>query len=78
MDRIKIEVLWNDKVLSFEAVDYVHHDHDHCKFEIFNGEQLLASFEPDKYGHLHICMNPGNLEKDVLHEIAEKLEMYNF
>lgn len=77
MDRIHIEILKGGQTLSYEVVDYMHHENDHCKFEVFSGEKLLASFEPDKYGHLHLCKNPGNVDKVVLHEIAEKLESYN-
>ena len=77
MDRIRIEVRKNDELINFEIIDYVHHDHDHCKFEVFKGEELVASFEPDQSGHLHICKNPGNIDNDILHEIAEKLESYN-
>ena len=77
MDRIDIEIERTGQIFNYQVVDYIHHEHDHCKFELFSGEKLLASFEPDKYGHLHVCKNPGNVEKEILHEIAEKLESYN-
>ncbi|WP_207535496.1 hypothetical protein [Desertivirga arenae] len=63
--------------MNFEVVDYVHHEHEHCKFEVFKEEKLVASFEPDQYGFLHICKNPGELDRELLQELAEKIERYN-
>jgi len=77
MEKIHIEVQKDSELLDFEVIDYVHHEHNHCKFEVFKGEELVASFEPDRTGHLHICKNPGNIEPSILHKIAEKLESYN-
>ncbi|WP_207424101.1 hypothetical protein [Desertivirga brevis] len=77
MDRIRIEVQKSTEVINFEIVDYIHHRHHHCKFDVFKGEELVASFEPDQYGYLHICKNPGKLDSELLHQLAEKIESYN-
>lgn len=78
MEIISLEINKEDKLLQFEVRDYAHDDDSRCKFEIYQNERLIASFEPDKRGFLHICKNPGKVEEEVLHLIAEKLETYHF
>jgi hypothetical protein len=34
----------------------------------------VASFEPDAQDFLHICQNPGSIDEEVLHLLAEKIE----
>jgi hypothetical protein len=75
MDKFVIEIEKDSDKLNFEVVDYAHHEDDNrCKFEILKNGKLVASFEPDNRGFLHICKNCGVVDEEVLHLIADKLE----
>ena len=75
MDKFVIEIEKDSDKLNFEVVDYAHHEDDNrCKFEILKNGMLVASFEPDNRGFLHICKNCGVVDEEVLHLIADKLE----
>lgn len=75
MERFAIEIIKDRDKLTFEVIDYVHSDdHHHCKFEVFIKGKLVASFEPDNKGFLHICKNANEVNEEVLHLIADKLE----
>jgi hypothetical protein len=78
MEKFIIEIEQTDRKDAFEVIDYAHDDDNRCKFELFKDEVMVASFEPDKYGVLNICKNPGNIDRSTLHLIAEKIESYNF
>ena len=78
MDRFKIEVEKDDSQLVFEIADYAHDEHNACKFEVYQENKMIASFEPDRRGILHICKNPGNVDDEILHKIAERIESYHW
>ena len=78
MERIIIPISREDKTLIFEVLDFAHNEDHQCKFELLLGDQMVASFEPDRQGFLHICKNPGGIDRETLHLIAEKIEGYNF
>lgn len=61
-------------MLNFDVADYLHHTDDHCKFEVYQDGEFIASFEPDSHKYLHVCKNTGIVEEDILHLIADKLE----
>ena len=73
MERFEISVTKNNELLHFEIANYMHHN-DRCKFEVFKEGKFIAAFEPDHYGYLHVCKNPGELDEDTLHLIADRLE----
>ncbi|RYY34063.1 MAG: hypothetical protein EOP46_14635 [Sphingobacteriaceae bacterium] len=77
METIKISVIKDKQTYDFEVHDYAHHDGDKCKFEIFDDGKMVAAFEPDNHEYLRICKNPGKLDEEVLHLIADKLEAMN-
>ncbi len=78
MDKFEIDVLKDKDVLTFEIIDYAHSDaHDLCTFEVLKNGTLIASFEPDYRGFLHICKNTGVVDEETLHLIADKLELRN-
>ena len=60
----------------FAIADLMHHS-EKCKFEVYSGEEFVASFEPDEQGFLHLCKNTGKVDRDFLHLIADKIETYN-
>lgn len=79
MDRFQLEILREEEQLKFEVIDYLLQDEgDHCKFEIFRDGKMVASFEPDNRGMLHICKNCGVVDEQTLHLIADKLERLAF
>lgn len=77
MELFKITVEKNDETLEFEVADFVHHEEEHCKYEVYQAGKMVASFEPDRHHLLHICKNPGQVDEQVLHQLAEKIEALN-
>jgi hypothetical protein len=77
MEKFEISVTQNNENHHFEVRDYMHHEGDKCKYEVFKDGQFVAGFEPDGHKFLHICKNPGIIREDLLHLIAEQLEGYN-
>lgn len=77
MENFEISVTSHKQNYHFEVRDYMHHEEDQCKFEVFKDGQFIASFEPDGHLGLHICKNPGTVDEAILHLIAGKLESYN-
>jgi len=77
MEKIEISITNRNVDYNFEVRDYMHHSEDHCKFEIFDDKQFIASFEPDEHRGLYVCKNAGIVNEEVLHLVAEKLESLN-
>lgn len=77
MEKFEISVKTPDGIHHFEIKDYMHHDGDSCKYEVFENGQFIGSFEPDSHKHLHICKDAGVLKTAVLHTIADQLERYH-
>jgi hypothetical protein len=77
VEKFEISVTVGSEDQHFEIRDYMHHEDDKCKYEIFKDGQFIGSFEPDNHKILHICQNPGVIAEDTLHLIAEQLEGYN-
>ncbi|GAA4321659.1 hypothetical protein GCM10023149_21610 [Mucilaginibacter gynuensis] len=61
----------------FEVGQYPHHDWECCKYRVFENGSYLASFEPDAQAFLHISQNPGNVEEQLLHLLADKIEKHH-
>lgn len=79
MDQFIVPIRKDNHILHFEIRDYPHHSEQHtCKFEIFRENTFVASFEPDGHGYLHICQNPGNVEKETLHKISDEIEKFHW
>ena len=77
MELFKIAVNKDDETLEFEVADFIHHEGEKCKFEVYQSGQMVAGFEPDSHHFLHVCKNPGNIDEGVLHLIADKIEALN-
>lgn len=77
MEKFEISVTWKGGNHHFEVRDYMHHEGDQCKYEIFKNGQFAGSFEPDGHKGLRLCKNPQIVEEDLLHLIAKQLESYN-
>lgn len=68
----------NDKdIHRFEVGEYAHYEEDKCRYRIFENGTYVASFEPDALDFLHICQNPGKLDEQVLHLLAEQIEAHH-
>ena len=68
-------VIGNNPAQTFEVRDYLHHEEDRCKFEVFQDGKMLVSLEPDE-DSLRICKNPGRLDVETIHLIIDKIEYY--
>jgi hypothetical protein len=61
---------------TFEVKDYMHHEDDKCKFEVFLLGKLILSLEPDG-DFLRVCKNPGELDEQTVHMISDKIESHH-
>lgn len=78
MERAAISVTKDKKVYEFEVAEYPHHEHERCKISVYQNGQLVAGFWPDSHEYLHLCSNPGNIDEEVIHLLADQLEAYHF
>ena len=74
MEKIKINIEKNHELLQFEVAEYLHHEGDRCKFDVFKDGQFVVGLEPDAHEYLRICKNPGVLNEEVIYLIADKIE----
>jgi hypothetical protein len=74
MENFEISVSYKNENHHFKVKDYMHHEGDQCKFEVFRNTQFIASFEPGPHKHLHICKDNGLLPEEILNLIADRLE----
>ncbi|HEY0245594.1 MAG TPA: hypothetical protein VGC01_08535 [Mucilaginibacter sp.] len=77
MEKFEISVTSNNENHHFEVYDYMHHDEEKCKYEVYKNGEFVVSFEPGPHKILHICKNPGVIEEEMLYLIADQLETYN-
>jgi hypothetical protein len=76
MEKFDITIKKGKQELVFGVKDYPHHEDEKCKFEIFKDDKLVLSLDPDPHETLTVCKNPGNLDNELVHLIADKLEAY--
>lgn len=74
MEKFEISVAVDNENQHFEIRDYMHHEEDKCKYEVFKDGQFIGSLEPDNHKVLHICQNPGVVTENVLYLICDQLE----
>lgn len=77
MEKFEISVTANNENHHFEIIDYMHHDGEQCKFEVFQNGKFIASFEPGAHKHLHICKNAAIIDEALLDQIADQIESYH-
>ncbi|MBB5394770.1 MULTISPECIES: hypothetical protein [unclassified Mucilaginibacter] len=77
MENYPITISKDKQIHHFEVGEYLHHDEMSCKFKIFEAGKFVASFEPDAQQCLHICQNPGNLDEEILHLLADQIEAHH-
>lgn len=74
MEKHIITITHKKAVHNFEVADYPHHNHEHCKYRVFENGAFVASFEPDAQNCLYVCKNEGNLDGKLLGLIADQIE----
>jgi len=77
MEIFEISVSYKNQNHHFEVKDYMHHEGDQCKFEVFKKNRFVAAFEPGSHKHLHLCKDAGILSEEILNLIADRLEASN-
>jgi hypothetical protein len=77
MELFEISVSSDNQNHHFEIRDYMHHEGDQCKYEVYKEGMFIASFEPGPHKHLHICKNTGIVREELLNLVADQLEAYN-
>lgn len=77
MENYAITISKDKAVHHFEVGEYAHHDDTKCKFRVFENGVYVASFEPDAHDFLHICQNPGGLDEEILHMLADEIEVHH-
>ncbi|WP_316812592.1 hypothetical protein [Pedobacter heparinus] len=58
----------------FQVGQYLHHATGGCKYKIFQNGNFVASLESDGQDFLHVCQNPGGIDLEILHLLAEQIE----
>jgi len=74
MENYQITISLDKKMHHFEIGEYLHQDGESCKVKVFQQGKLVASFNPDRHGFLHICQNPAKLKEELLHLLADQIE----
>lgn len=77
MKNYLIKISLDKQVHEYEIGEYLHQNGESCKVKVFQQGKLVASFEPDNYNYLHICQNPGKLEEELLHLLADQIEAHH-
>ena len=77
MENYPISISLDKEIYHFEIAEYLHHNGESCKLKVFQEGKMVASFEPDQYNYLHICQNPGKLQEELLHLLADQIEAHH-
>jgi hypothetical protein len=77
MENYPITISKDKVVHHFEVGEYAHHDGDRCKFRVYENGEYVASFTPDDQDFLNICQNPGGVEEEILHLLADQIEAHH-
>ncbi|MES2827952.1 MAG: hypothetical protein V4687_07350 [Bacteroidota bacterium] len=77
MENYPISISIDKTLHHFEIGEYMHHNGESCKVKVFQDGKFVASFEPDGHDFLHICQNPGNLDEQLLHLLADQIEAHH-
>jgi hypothetical protein len=76
MENYPITISVDKAVHHFEVGEYLHHD-ERCKFKVFENGTYVASFTPDDHDFLQICQNPGGIDEEILHLLADQIENHH-
>jgi len=73
MEKFDISVSRTGELFNFQVVNK---QTETCEYEVYQGESLVAVFEPDENEYIHICRNPGGLDEEVIVQIAGRIEAH--
>jgi hypothetical protein len=59
------------------VAEYPHHEDGRCKYRVFEKGTFVASFEPDARHILHICQSSADFDEQILHLLADQIELYH-
>lgn len=76
MDNFTVS-LSPDRVFHYQVEQHPHHVTGGCKYKIYQDGKFVASLEPDSRDFLHVCQNPAAIELEILHMLAEQIELVN-
>jgi len=74
MENYNITLSTDKQIHRFQVAEYPHEKSGSCKYHVFQNDQFVASFEPDRQHFLHICQNPAKLDEELLHLLADQIE----
>ena len=74
MDNFSVTLSPNHKC-HFQVEQHPHHVTGGCKYKIYQDGKFVASLEPDSRNFLHVCQNPAAIELEILHMLAEQIEL---
>ncbi|WP_091154357.1 hypothetical protein [Mucilaginibacter pineti] len=77
MENYAITISKDEEVRHFEIGEYMHHVEDKCKYRVYENGAYVASFTPDDHDFLQICQNPGQVDEEILHLLADKIETHH-
>lgn len=77
MENYLISISLDKQIHHFDVAEYPHHEGQSCKVRVYQEGKLVASFEPDSHNFLHICQNPGEVEEELLHLLADQIEAHH-
>jgi hypothetical protein len=77
MDNYPISISVDKQIYHFEVGEYLHNDGERCKVKAFQEGKFVASFEVDDHQYLHVCHNPGQLDEQLLHMLADQIEAHH-
>jgi hypothetical protein len=77
MENYPITISKDKAIHYFEVGEYVHHEEDKCKYRVFENSNYVASLTPDDHDFLNICQNPGGVDEEILHLLADQIEMHH-
>ena len=77
MENYPITISKDKEIHYFEVGEYLHHNDESCKYRVFENGKFVAGFEPDLHNYLHICQNPGSIDEEILHLLADQIEAHH-
>jgi len=77
MENYPVTVSKDKEIHYFEVGEHPHHSGEGCKFRVYEEGKFVASFEPDAQEFLHICQNPGGVDEEILHLLADQIEAHH-
>ena len=69
----EISVGGTEELFNFQVIN---NGADKCGYEVFAGNKLVAVFEPDGKVYFQMWRSPGGLGKEVIVQIADRIEAH--